>query len=149
MDNDVAVLIVVFVVSSQETRDVQEQFNAYKDEMSDTSDTLEILTLDKEMAEEKVGFVQQLWLMFFQRIPQVDCVLCARDVIIICCCWHTQCESLQLELDSAREKLEELTLDLEILREEATPTAGDDGATVYQVKQLEKKNEQLKEILVK
>ena len=67
-------LIVVFVVSSQETRDVQEQFNAYKDEMSDTSDTLEILTLDKEMAEEKVSIVQQLWLMFFQRIPQVDCV---------------------------------------------------------------------------
>ena len=54
-----------------------------------------------------------------------------------------------MELESAKEKIEELTLDLEILREEATPTTGDDGATVYQVRQLEKKNEQLKEILVK
>ena len=33
---------------------MQEQFDRYKDEMSDTSDTLELLTLDKEMAEEKV-----------------------------------------------------------------------------------------------
>ena len=88
--------------------------------------------------------------MFFSSIPQVDCVcVLVTSCVFVVVGWYTQCESLQLELDSAREKLEELTLDLEILREEATPTAGDDGATVYQVKQLEKKNEQLKAILVK
>ena len=33
---------------------MQEEFESYKEEMSETADTIELLTLDKEMAEEKV-----------------------------------------------------------------------------------------------
>ena len=33
---------------------MQEEFERFKEEMSDTADTIELLTLDKEMAEEKV-----------------------------------------------------------------------------------------------
>lgn len=40
--------------SQKETRDVQETFERYKDEMADITETVEIATLDKEMAEEKV-----------------------------------------------------------------------------------------------
>jgi len=39
----------------QEARDAQEAFDQYKEEMSDLAETVEIATLDKEMAEEKVG----------------------------------------------------------------------------------------------
>ena len=35
---------------------MQEEFERFKEEMSDTADTIELLTLDKEMAEEKVLF---------------------------------------------------------------------------------------------
>ena len=38
----------------QETRELQMQFDSYKDEMADVTETVEIATLDKEMAEEKV-----------------------------------------------------------------------------------------------
>ena len=34
---------------------MQEAFERYKDEMSDLAETVEIATLDKEMAEEKVS----------------------------------------------------------------------------------------------
>lgn len=38
----------------QESRDHQDAFEQYKEEMSDLAETVEIATLDKEMAEEKV-----------------------------------------------------------------------------------------------
>ena len=60
-----------------------------------------------------------------------------------------QAESLQQEVDSAKEKLEEVTLDLQIMREEVQQAGTDGGATSYQVKQLEQQNERLKEALVK
>ena len=40
----------------QEKTDIQESFDRYKDEMSDVTETVEIATLDKEMAEEKVVY---------------------------------------------------------------------------------------------
>ena len=33
---------------------MQESFESYKDEMADLAETVELATLDKEMAEEKV-----------------------------------------------------------------------------------------------
>lgn len=33
-----------------------EQFAAFKEEMSEAQESIEMATLDKEMAEEKVGF---------------------------------------------------------------------------------------------
>ena len=40
--------------SKKETKDSQESFERYKDEMSDLTETVELATLDKEMAEERV-----------------------------------------------------------------------------------------------
>lgn len=45
--------------SRKEAKDIQESFNNYKDEMSDLTETVEIATLDKEMAEEKAEGLQQ------------------------------------------------------------------------------------------
>ena len=39
----------------QETQEAQDAYENYKDEMADLAETVEIATLDKEMAEEKVG----------------------------------------------------------------------------------------------
>ena len=41
--------------SKLETKEALEAFDHYKEEMSDLAETVEIATLDKEMAEEKVG----------------------------------------------------------------------------------------------
>lgn len=61
-----------------------------------------------------------------------------------------QCEGLQLEVDSMKEKVEELTLDLQIMKEEIETAGGADGAAAgFQVKQLEQQNERLKDALVK
>lgn len=40
----------------KECKDIQEQYDAYRDEMSDVQETVELSTLDKEMAEEKVSY---------------------------------------------------------------------------------------------
>ena len=41
-------------LSLQEAKDRAEEFERYKEEMADVAETVEIATLDKEMAEEKV-----------------------------------------------------------------------------------------------
>ena len=38
----------------QEARDALDQYEQYKEEMADLAETVEMATLDKEMAEEKV-----------------------------------------------------------------------------------------------
>ena len=43
---------------------MQEAFERYKDEMSDLAETVEIATLDKEMAEEKVCIVKNLLIVW-------------------------------------------------------------------------------------
>ena len=42
-------------LSQKECRDIQEAYDRYKEEMSDLAETAEMASLDKEMAEEKVG----------------------------------------------------------------------------------------------
>ncbi|XP_064631573.1 dynactin subunit 1-like isoform X2 [Lineus longissimus] len=98
--------------AKNENRENLEAFERYKDEMSDLAETVEIATLDKEMAEEK-------------------------------------CESLQSELESLKERNEELVLDLEILRGEISESGTEGTAVNFTVKQLEQQNERLKEALVK
>lgn len=86
-----------------------------KDEYSEIAETLEMATLDKEMAEVKA-------------------------------------ETLQLELDQAKERIEELTVDLELLKAEFEKGGGndsEDGANSFKVKQLEQQNLRLRETLVK
>ncbi len=60
-----------------------------------------------------------------------------------------QAEALQVEVDQLKEKLEEVTLDLQIIKEEAQQVGTEGGASSYQVKQLEQQHERLKEALVK
>ena len=60
-----------------------------------------------------------------------------------------QAEALQMEVDQLKEKLEEVSLDLQIMKEEVSQAGTEGGATSYQVKQLEQQNERLKEALVK
>ena len=38
----------------QEASEVEESFERYKEEMADVAESIELATLDKEMAEEKV-----------------------------------------------------------------------------------------------
>ena len=40
--------------AQKQARETQESYDRYKDEMSDLAETVEMATLDKEMAEEKV-----------------------------------------------------------------------------------------------
>ncbi len=54
-----------------------------------------------------------------------------------------------MEVDQLKEKLEEVSLDLQIMKEEVQQVGTEGGATSYQVKQLEQQNERLKEALVK
>lgn len=42
------------LAARKEAKDIQEQFDNYKDEMSELQETIELSALDKEMAEEKV-----------------------------------------------------------------------------------------------
>lgn len=62
-----------------------------------------------------------------------------------------QAESLQEELDSLKEKHEELSTSMQLLQTELESGAGGSaqGVSSYQVKQLEQQNEKLKEALVK
>ncbi|XP_025206308.1 dynactin subunit 1 isoform X2 [Melanaphis sacchari] len=87
-----------------------------KDEYNEMAETLEMATLDKEMAEVKA-------------------------------------ETLQLELDQAKERIEELTVDLELLKAELEKghegEDGGDGANSFKVKQLEQQNLRLRDTLVK
>lgn len=65
----------------QETKDAIDARDRHAEEMIELSESVELITLDKEMAEEKS-------------------------------------DTLQTELEAAKERVEELTLDLEILRTE-------------------------------
>lgn len=66
-----------------------------------------------------------------------------------------QAETLQVELDQAKEKVEELTVDLELLKAQMSETDGSSGsndlssATVFKVKQLEQQNARLHETIVR
>jgi hypothetical protein len=44
----------IFCHIFQEASDIQEAYERYKEEMADVSESIELATLDKEMAEEKV-----------------------------------------------------------------------------------------------
>lgn len=109
----------------QETKDAIDEKNRHADEMSELSENVELITLDKEMAEEKADFLNQ-------------------------------------ELDAAKERIEELTLDLQIMKAEMENkiaandgdsmqinAAGTGGGGTFEIKQLTQQNERLRETLVR
>lgn len=108
--------------SQQETKDAIDEKNRHAEEMSDLAENVEMITLDKEMAEEKADILNQ-------------------------------------ELDAAKERIEELTLDLQILKAEMENKIGQGdvdtaqitvgGEKSYELKQLTQQNERLRETLVR
>lgn len=60
-----------------------------------------------------------------------------------------QAESLQIELEQAKQKVEELTLDLELLKAEMSDQRPEGAASSLEVKQLEQQNARFKDTLVK
>ena len=60
-----------------------------------------------------------------------------------------QCESLQAESEALKEKVEELTIDLEIIKQEIIESGMEGAAASAQFKQLEQQNNRLKEALVR
>ncbi|XP_045530157.1 dynactin subunit 1 isoform X5 [Pieris brassicae] len=112
--------------AKQEVREAQEALTIHNDETAELQEAAEMAALDKEMAEERS-------------------------------------EALQMELEQCREKLEEATLDLQLMRAEMEaggniqnmtqghyqhPYAAGEGATGYEVRQLQQQNTRLRETLV-
>ena len=60
-----------------------------------------------------------------------------------------KCETLQAENEALKERIEELTMDLEILQNEISESGYEGAAASGQVKTLENQNTRLKEALVK
>lgn len=56
---------------------------------------------------------------------------------------------MQLELEQAKARIEELTLDLELLKAEMSEKGVEGGASSVEIKQLEQQNARMKETLVK
>jgi len=52
----------------QEAGDAEEAFERYKEEMADVAESIELATLDKEMAEEKVSTVHYDITAFYKHI---------------------------------------------------------------------------------
>lgn len=108
----------------QETKDAIDEKNRHAEEMAELSENVELITLDKEMAEEKADFLNQ-------------------------------------ELEAAKDRIEELSLDLQIVKAEMENKMGTvtgdansspisvGGDQSYEVKQLTQQNERLRETLVR
>ncbi|KAJ2941862.1 hypothetical protein O0L34_g10676 [Tuta absoluta] len=106
--------------AKQEVREAQEALETHNDETAELQEAAEMAALDKEMAEERA-------------------------------------EALQLELESCREKLEEATLDLQLMKAEMEAggniqhpySAAGEGATGYELRQLQQQNDRLRDTLVR
>ena len=59
-----------------------------------------------------------------------------------------QAESLQIELEQAKQKIEELTLDYELLKAEMSEKGAEGAGSSLEIKQLEQQNARLKNTLV-
>ena len=64
-------------------------------------------------------------------------------------CPSIQCESQQAECDALKEKIEELTIELEIIKQEISDSGVEGAAANAQLKQLEQQNNRLKDALVR
>ena len=81
--------------------------------------------------------------MKIQEFPELQWVLCFPLSPV------SQCESLQTEADALKEKIEELTIDLEIIKQEISDSGLEGVASSAEVKQLEQQNSRLKEALMR
>lgn len=63
-----------YLSALQEAQDVRQEFDQYKDEMADVSESMEMAALDKEMAEEKVRNYDKLQSLIFLFHIFVSCI---------------------------------------------------------------------------
>ena len=82
-------------------------------------------------------------------LASMQLLFCARGGVYLFSLSVLQAEGLQIEVEALKEKVEELTLDLDILRNEISESGVEGAAGSFQMKQLEQQNQRLKEALVK
>lgn len=111
--------------SRQETKDAIDAKNQYVEEMSELAENVEMITLDKEMAEEKADTLQ----LELEAMKE-------------------KCEELQLDLDIIKAEMQNKSGNGD---GGGLPTATtiDTAASSYEFKQLEKQNARLRETLVR
>lgn len=128
---------------TQEVREAVLAKERAEEEFRELADAVEMATLDKEMAEERVSCTCTLsvWL---SRLLLYVCLIhvCTRYI-------SSKCESLQQEAEALKEKIEELTIDLEIIKQEISDSGLEGVASSAEVKQLEQQNSRLKEALMR
>ncbi|XP_037036210.1 dynactin subunit 1 isoform X2 [Bradysia coprophila] len=107
--------------SRQETKDAIDARDQYVEEMSELAENMELITLDKEMAEEKSDTLQL----------ELEA---SRE----------RCEELQLDLDILKAEMQNKTGDVV-----AGSVTGGEGITSYEYKQLEQQNTRLRDTLVR
>ncbi|CAG8551228.1 227_t:CDS:10, partial [Funneliformis mosseae] len=98
----------------KQLKDANAEKEAYEGKYNEAVESMEMMTLDKEMAEEKA-------------------------------------ENLQHEVNLLKEKVEEISVDLTVFKQEGGKTTDASGETrpAVEIIQLEKQNDRLKEALVK
>lgn len=107
--------------AKQETKDAIEARDCHQEEMSELAENVEMITLDKEMAEEKADTLQLELETAKERI-----------------------EELTLDLEILKTEMQEKSA---IRAEGAGPETG--GVSTYELKQLEQQNSRLRETLVR
>ena len=111
-----------------ELKDTREKFAAYRDEMADTEVRIESLTLDLEMAEEKVDS--------FAYLHVFSCIL-------------FQLETITLENTTLKEKFEEVQLELDIIKGEIQLNGPGQVASGIQQKIDDERTAKMEQALIK
>lgn len=107
--------------AKQETKDAIEARDRHQEEMAELAENVELITLDKEMAEEKADTLHLELESAKERI-----------------------EELQLDLEILKTEMQEKS----VIRADGTPNESG-GVSVYELKQLEQQNTRLRETLVR
>ncbi len=111
-----------------ELKDTRDKFAAYRDEMTDTEVRIESLALDFEMAEEKVF-----------------CLNSNSSFTIIC----FQLEAITLENTTLKEKLEEVQLELDVIKGEIQLNGPNQVANGIQQKIDDERTIKMEQALIK
>ncbi len=111
-----------------ELKDTKEKFAAYRDEMTDTEVRIESLALDFEMAEEKVF-----------------CLNFNSSFTMIC----FQLEAITLENTTLKEKLEEVQLELDVIKGEIQLNGPNQVANGIQQKIDDERTIKMEQALIK
>lgn len=108
--------------AKQEAKDAIEARDNHQEEMAELTENVELITLDKEMAEEKADTLQLELENAKERI-----------------------EELTLDLEILKTEMQERTT----IKSEGTVGGESGGVSVYEMKQLEQQNTRLRETLVR